>query len=109
MILMDPTVSGIGYGLEYCYSVMERMRMAGLTNKMKNYSSPLFATCLKKCGSPRKSISRTMRVTWGTQKPRHPAGSNVRDGVALAGGDVIIMRHPEAIKLIKEMVADLTS
>jgi acetyl-CoA decarbonylase/synthase complex subunit delta len=27
----------------------------------------------------------------------------------LAGGDVIIMRHPEAIKLIKEMVADLTS
>jgi len=28
MILMDPTVSGIGYGLEYCYSVMERMRMA---------------------------------------------------------------------------------
>jgi hypothetical protein len=27
----------------------------------------------------------------------------------MAGGDVIIMRHPEAIKLTKEMVFDLAS
>jgi acetyl-CoA decarbonylase/synthase complex subunit delta len=27
----------------------------------------------------------------------------------LAGGDIIIMRHPEAIELIKEMVVDLTA
>ena len=33
LLIMDPTVSGIGYGIEYCYSVMERMRMAGLTQQ----------------------------------------------------------------------------
>jgi len=27
----------------------------------------------------------------------------------LAGGDVMVMRHPEAIKLVKEMLADLTA
>jgi acetyl-CoA decarbonylase/synthase complex subunit delta len=27
----------------------------------------------------------------------------------LAGGDVLIMRHPEAIKLVREMIADLTA
>jgi len=27
----------------------------------------------------------------------------------LAGADVLIMRHPEAIKLIREMMADLTA
>jgi acetyl-CoA decarbonylase/synthase complex subunit delta len=27
----------------------------------------------------------------------------------LTGGDVLIMRHPEAIKLIREMMADLTA
>jgi acetyl-CoA decarbonylase/synthase complex subunit delta len=27
----------------------------------------------------------------------------------LAGGDVLIMRHPEAIKLVREMVSDLTT
>jgi len=27
----------------------------------------------------------------------------------LAGGDVLIMRHPEAIKLVREMITDLTA
>jgi len=27
----------------------------------------------------------------------------------LAGGDVIVMRHPEAIKLVREMIAELTA
>jgi len=27
----------------------------------------------------------------------------------LAGADVLIMRHPEAVKLIREMIADLTA
>ena len=26
----------------------------------------------------------------------------------LAGGNILIMRHPEAIKLVKEMIAELT-
>ncbi len=33
LIMMDPTVSGIGYGIEYCYSVMERDKMAALTQQ----------------------------------------------------------------------------
>jgi CO dehydrogenase/acetyl-CoA synthase delta subunit len=27
----------------------------------------------------------------------------------LAGADVIVMRHPDAIKLVREMIADLTA
>ena len=27
----------------------------------------------------------------------------------VAGGDVLIMRHPEAIRLVKEMIAELTA
>ena len=29
-ILVDPTTGGLGYGLEYSYSVMERLRMAAM-------------------------------------------------------------------------------
>ena len=32
-IVMDPTTGGLGYGLEYSYSVMERDRMAALTQE----------------------------------------------------------------------------
>jgi acetyl-CoA decarbonylase/synthase complex subunit delta len=28
-MIIDPTTGGLGYGLEYSYSVMERIRMAG--------------------------------------------------------------------------------
>ena len=47
MILMDPTVSGIGYGLEYCYSVMERMRMAGLTQQDEKLQLPIICNLSK--------------------------------------------------------------
>ncbi len=47
MILMDPTVSGIGYGLEYCYSVMERMRMAGLTQQDEKLQYPIICNLSK--------------------------------------------------------------
>ena len=30
-VIIDPTTGGLGYGLEYSYSVMERIRMAALT------------------------------------------------------------------------------
>jgi len=29
--------------------------------------------------------------------------------LALAGGDILVMRHPQAIKLVKEMIDELTS
>ena len=30
-ILIDPNTGALGYGLEYTYSVMERLRLAALT------------------------------------------------------------------------------
>ena len=31
------------------------------------------------------------------------------EALLLAGADVLIMRHPEAIKLVREMIVDLTA
>ncbi len=41
-ILVDPTVGGIGYGLEYTYSVMERCRMAALCQEDEKLQYPLY-------------------------------------------------------------------
>ena len=40
-IVIDPTTGGLGYGMEYCYSVMERIRMAGLVQQDENLQQPL--------------------------------------------------------------------
>ncbi len=111
LIIMDPTVSGIGYGIEYCYSVMERVRMAALTQQDEKLQFPLFCNIAKE--------------VWKTKEAKIPTGEDPKLGDAkkrgilleamsamvllMAGADVIVMRHPEAIKLIREMMAELTT
>ncbi len=110
-IIMDPTVSSIGYGIEYCYSVMERIRMAALTQQDDKLQLPL--------------ICNIARESWKVKEVKIPAEEEPRLGdikkrgilmeaisamtLLLAGGDVIVMRHPEAIKLVREMIAELAS
>jgi acetyl-CoA decarbonylase/synthase complex subunit delta len=111
LIIMDPTVSCIGYGIEYCYSVMERMRMAGLTQQDEKLQFPL--------------ICNISKEVWKTKEVHIPTEEDLKLGDAkkrgvlleamsamvllLTGGDVIIMRHPEAIRLVREMIAELTA
>ncbi|HTY81827.1 MAG TPA: acetyl-CoA decarbonylase/synthase complex subunit delta [Dehalococcoidales bacterium] len=105
---MDPTVSSIGYGLEYCYSVMERVRMAALTQQDGKLQFPIIANLAKE--------------TWKTKEAKiadPKLGDTKKRGILLeamsamlvlmAGADVLIMRHPDAIKLVREMLTDLTT
>ena len=110
-MIMDPLVSSIGYGIEYVYSVMERIRMAALTQQDEKLQLPL--------------ICNIARETWKTKEAKiaevddPKLGDAAKRGITLeamsamllllAGADILIMRHPEAIKLIREMITDLTN
>jgi acetyl-CoA decarbonylase/synthase, CODH/ACS complex subunit delta len=110
MVLVDPTVSSIGYGIEYCYSVMERMRMAGLTQQDEKLQFPIICNLAKEVWKAKEVQQPDNEANMGNAKNRGimlEAMSAMT--LLLAGGDVIVMRHPEAIKLIKEMIADLTA
>ncbi len=111
MTIIDPTTSSIGYGIEYGYSVMERMRMAGLTQQDEKLQLPI--------------ICNISKEVWKTKEAKIPTEEDPKLGDArkrgilmeavsamvllLAGANVLIMRHPEAIKLIREMIAELTA
>jgi acetyl-CoA decarbonylase/synthase complex subunit delta len=111
LIVMDPTVSGIGYGLEYSYSVMERMRMAALTQQDNKLQFPVICNIAKEVWK-----AREVKIT---EKEDPKMGDAKKRGIMLeamsamclllAGADVLVMRHPEAIKLIKEALAELTA
>ena len=110
-IVMDPTVSGIGYGIEYAYSVMERMRMAALTQQDDKLQFPIICNIAREVWK-----TREVKIA---QKEDPKMGDARKRGIMLeamsamclllAGADVLIMRHPEAIKLIKETLAELTA
>lgn len=111
LVIMDPTVSSIGYGLEYCYSVMERDRMAALTQQDDKLQFPLICNLSKETWKTKEvHIPTEDDPTMGDAKKRGILLEAMSAMVILmAGGDVLIMRHPDAIKLVKEMISELTA
>jgi acetyl-CoA decarbonylase/synthase complex subunit delta len=111
LLVMDPTVSGIGYGIEYCFSVMERMRMAALTQQDTKLQFPIICNIAKETWKTKEAkISEKDDPKMGDAKKRGILLEAMSSMVLLlAGADVLIMRHPEAIKLVREMIAELTA
>ncbi|MBI3040421.1 MAG: acetyl-CoA decarbonylase/synthase complex subunit delta [Chloroflexi bacterium] len=110
-LVIDPTVSGIGYGIEYAYSVMERMRMAGLTQQDEKLQFPIICNIAKEVWKTKETkISMEEEPTLGNAEKRGILMEAISATVLLlAGADVLIMRHPEAINLVREMIAELTA
>ena len=111
MLVMDPTVSGIGYGIEYAYSVMERMRMAALTQQDDKLQFPIICNIARETWKAKEAkISEAEDPKMGDAKKRGILLEAMSATVLLlAGADVLVMRHPEAIKLVREMIAELTA
>ncbi len=106
-VLMDPSIGALGYGIEYTYSVMERIRIAALTQKDEKLQVPI--------------ICNLGREVWKTKEVGLPTdemmGDQERRGVMMeamtascmlmAGGEVLIMRHPKAINMTKALIDGL--
>ena len=111
LLVIDPTVSSIGYGIEYCYSVMERMRMAGLTQQDEKLQFPIVCNISKETWKTKEAkLSTEEDPKLGDAKKRGIL-MEAMSAMALlvAGADVLIMRHPDSIKLVKEMIAELSA
>jgi len=108
-ILIDPTTGALGYGLEYCYSVMERIRTAALTQEDERLQFPILANLAKEVWKTKEvKVTETEAPLLGDQKKRGILMEALTaQCVLLAGADILVMRHPEAINLVKESVQDL--
>jgi len=108
LIVMDPTASGIGYGIEYCYSIMERIRMAGLTQQDEKLQFPVICNIAKETWKTKEVHMVNDELNMGDARKRGILMEAMSAMVLLlAGGDVLIMRHPQAIKLVRETMAEL--
>jgi len=107
-IIVDPTTGGLGYGIEYTYSVMERDRMAALTQQDERLQFPILCNMAKEVWKTKEAKTKTEDApSLGDAKKRGILMEAVTAVVLLlAGADVLVMRHPEAIKQVREMIAD---
>ena len=105
-IIVDPTTGGLGYGLEYSYSVMERIRMAALAQGDDKLQLPLINNLgneVWKCKEAKQTSEEA--PTLGDPEKRGILMEAVGAVAYLMGGsNILIMRHPEAIRLVKSYI-----
>lgn len=95
-IVVDPTASALGYGLEYTFSIIEEIKQFGLADKDKMMQMPILCYFGGDC--------------WRTKEAKENKDQGILweavTGISflLAGANLLILRHPEALRLIKEMV-----
>ena len=110
-ILIDPTTGGLGYGLEYSYSVMERDRMAALTQEDVKLQYPLVCNMAHEVWKTKETkLRKEDNPKLGDEKKRSVLMEAVTAmSLLVAGADILIMRHPDAITLVRDMIKELTN
>ena len=108
-IAMDPTTGALGYGLEYTYSVMERDRMAALTQEDVKLQYPIVCNVADEVWKTRETrLTRNEDPKLGDETKRSILMESVTAmSLLMAGADIVIMRRPESMKLIKDMIREL--
>lgn len=108
-IVMDPTTGGLGYGLEYSYSVIERDRMAALTQEDVKLQYPVISNLAHEVWKTRETkMKKDEDAKFGDEKRRSILMESLTAmSMLLAGADIVVMRHPESIRLVKDMIGEL--
>lgn len=107
-IIMDPTTGALGYGLEYTYSVMERLRLAALVGD-KMTAMPLFCTVGEESWRQKESkFAEGVPQTWGQHERRSLVWEQIT-ALALinAGADIVVLRHPKTVDAVKAAIRKL--
>jgi len=108
-IAMDPSTSGLGYGIEYCYSAMERLKIAALMQDDKMTQMPIITDIAPEIWKLKEvKESEEKYPQWGNQEDRSINWETISCmSMLLSGANILVMRHPKAISLIKEVIRDL--
>jgi len=107
-VVMYPTTGGLGYGIEYAYSIQERGRLAGLSGD-KMMSPPVVCQVGQEAWRAKEAKATTEEAPqWGPAEQRGPMWEAMTAVTLLqAGSDLLIMRHPSAVALVKRTIDEL--
>ncbi|MBS3942986.1 MAG: acetyl-CoA decarbonylase/synthase complex subunit delta [Dethiobacter sp.] len=94
-VVIDPLTCAAGYGLEYAFSTMERIRLSAIAHDDKTLQSPI--------------IARVGKEAWKTKEAMQDTGKGIlwealtAITLLLAGADIVTLRHPDSLRRVREM------
>ena len=107
-VVMFQTTGALGYGIEYAYSIQERQRQAALAGD-KMMAMPVICDVgteswrCKEAKAPESEFP-----AWGSEKERGVLWEAMTAATLLqSGADIIRMRHPKAVAVVKKLIDKL--
>jgi acetyl-CoA decarbonylase/synthase complex subunit delta len=107
-IIMDPTTGALGYGIEYGYSAMERLRLAALQGDSMTQLPMLVTPGFEAWKTKESKVGTGVPSTWGDWRQRAINWEVLTATTLLeSGADIVVLRHPESIQQVKAAIAEL--
>lgn len=107
-ILMDPTTGALGYGIEYGYSAMERLRLAALQGDAMMQLPMIVTPGYEAWKTKEAKVGDDVPTTWGDWRERAINWETLTASTLLyAGADILILRHPESVRRVRSAIEAL--
>jgi acetyl-CoA decarbonylase/synthase complex subunit delta len=107
-VIMDPTTAALGYGVEYGYSAMERLRLAALQGDSMT-QQPMLVTPGEEAWRVKEAkVGEDVPAEWGDWAERAITWETLTSATLVhSGADIVVLRHPESVRRIKDLIEKL--
>jgi acetyl-CoA decarbonylase/synthase complex subunit delta len=108
-VIIDPTTGALGYGIEYAYSIMERLRLAAMTQNDSMTQMPIINHIGREVWKAKEAKTpQAEEPSWGDAETRGILWEAITAvALVMAGSNILVMRHPKAVELTRTFIAAL--
>ncbi len=107
-VLMDPTTAALGYGVEYGYSAMERLRLAAFQGDAMTQQPMLVTPGEEAWRMKEAKVGDDVPEAWGDWQERGITWETLTATTLIhSGADIVVLRHPESVRRVKKTINEL--
>ena len=107
-IIIYPSTTALGYGMEYIYSILERGRLAALSGDTLMGQPVLLDVGHEAWRAKEARAGDELADVWGPAAQRGPAWEAITATNLLQGGaDLLVIRHPKAMEVVRNTAKQL--
>jgi acetyl-CoA decarbonylase/synthase complex subunit delta len=108
-IVMDPTTGALGYGIEYGYSVMERLRLAALQGDSMTQQPMIVTPGFEAWKVKESKVGEGVPESWGDWEVRAMEWEAITaTALVHSGANIIVIRHPKSLERLQSMIEKLS-
>lgn len=108
-VVMNVGTAAVGYGYEYVVSTMDRIKAAALAQGDATLQMPIITPVASETWGVKESVSEEADAPeWGSREER-AVSMEIQTAAAdlVAGSNAVILRHPQSVKTIAQMIKEL--